>query len=64
MSKRMIIYPKDVARITGKSVRHARTLLSRIKKTLDKSRYHPVTVVEFAKFMNMSPEEVYASIDP
>ena len=33
--KRICIYPKDIQRITGKSERHSRNLLSKIKEYLD-----------------------------
>ncbi len=34
-TNRIIIYPKDVQRITGKSDRYGRQLLSKIRKLLD-----------------------------
>ena len=46
--KRIIIYPKDVQRITGKSERHGRVLIDRIKQQLRKEEHQVVTVQEFA----------------
>jgi len=48
--KRVVIYPKDIMRITGKSERYARRLLTRIKKHYQKQEHQFVTTSEFANY--------------
>ncbi|HEY4786495.1 MAG TPA: hypothetical protein VIH57_10620 [Bacteroidales bacterium] len=57
-TNRIIIYPKDVQRITGKSERYGRALLKQIKNKLDKEDYQFVTVDEFCQFTGIKPEQV------
>ena len=48
--KRICIYPKDIMRITGKSERYSRRLLTKIKTHLSKSIHQFVTVSEFSSY--------------
>ncbi|WP_339610582.1 hypothetical protein [uncultured Planktosalinus sp.] len=57
-SKRICIYPKDIQRITGKSERHARNLLSKIREYLNKEPHQFVTTEEFASFTGIKKEVV------
>ncbi len=56
--KRMIIYPKDIQLINGKTDRHARGILVRIRHHLGKEKFQPVTVKEFCEYMKLNEEEV------
>lgn len=56
--KRVIIYPKDVQRITGKSERYGRKLISTIKEHLSKENHQFVTISEFAAYAGLNTEEV------
>jgi predicted transcriptional regulator of viral defense system len=60
MSKfsRVVIYPKDVAAITGKNYRSSWILLSRIKSHLQKESHQVVTVQEFCEYMGINEEVV------
>ena len=58
----MMIYPKDVQLITGRSERHARKLLCRIRAQAGKEKHLPVTVQEFAQFMKLKEEDVWPYI--
>jgi hypothetical protein len=49
-AKRIIIYPKDVQRITGKSERYSRMLLKQIKCKLSKEDHQFVTIYEFCDY--------------
>jgi hypothetical protein len=60
---RMIIYTKDVMRLTGKSERAAQVLMSRIRKKYDRKPYQAVTVAEFCAFMNLDQQEVLQHLD-
>jgi hypothetical protein len=59
---RIIIYPKDVQRITGKSERFSRSLLKQIKNTLSKEEHQFITIQEFCKYAGLDAQEVYELI--
>ncbi len=56
ITKRACIYPKDIQRITGRSERHCRKLLNRIKDYLDKEPHQFVTVKDFALYSGIEEE--------
>jgi hypothetical protein len=58
MPNRIVIYPKDVALITGKQQDTARKLLSRIRKDLNKPPKAVITVNDFCIYMGLKLEEV------
>jgi GTP-sensing pleiotropic transcriptional regulator CodY len=55
---RIIIYPKDIQRITGKSERYGRLLLKRIKDHFKKEDHQLVTVDEFCAYTGIKIELV------
>ncbi len=61
--KRIIIYPKDIQRITGQSERSARNMLTRIKAELNKGPHQMITIQEFSQFTGIDQEEVERFID-
>ena len=58
IQKRLIIYPKDVKIITGKSYRSACDLLIEIRKTLNKAPHQVLTIREFCDYMGLEEELV------
>jgi hypothetical protein len=56
---RVVIYPKDVENITGRSDRTARKLLQNIRNALGKPATSFVTVKEFCAFYGIDEELVY-----
>ncbi len=60
--KRVVIYPKDVMIITGKSERYARYLIQRIKKHLNKEDHQVVSITEFCSYMGLKIGEVESCI--
>jgi len=56
--KRMIIYPKDIEHITGKSGRSARRVMAAIRRTLGKEKHQYLSVHEFCKYTNPPEAEV------
>lgn len=58
--KRVVIYPKDIMIITGKSERYSRYLIQRIKKHLGKEDHQVVSIVEFCEYMGLAEELVSA----
>jgi hypothetical protein len=55
---RLIIYPKDVQRITGRSERYGRLLLKKIKGHLNKDEHQFVSVEEFCVYTGLKCEHV------
>ncbi len=60
---RMCVYPKDVQRITGRTERYGRKLLSgtppeHIKDHLKKESYQLVSIEEFCHFTGLKSEDV------
>jgi hypothetical protein len=62
MKKRICIYPKDIAIITGKTERYGRSLLNRIRKHFSKEPHQVVSISEFCDYMGLNKEEVYKLI--
>lgn len=56
--KRICIYPKDIQRITGKSERYGRMLISQIKSHYQKEEHQFVSVDEFCQYTGLSSEQV------
>jgi hypothetical protein len=61
-TNRIIIYPKDVQRITGKSDRYGRQLLNRIRLENAKAPHQFVSVQEFCQFTDLNPHCSYLSV--
>lgn len=61
--KRIIIYPKDIQRITGKSERYARTVLQKIREDKKKDGHQLVTIHEFSEYTGISLNLVEEFID-
>ncbi|MFC5624567.1 hypothetical protein [Algoriphagus winogradskyi] len=56
ITKRCVIYAKDVQRITGRSERYSHDVLRKIREHLEKGEKQFVTVAEFSAFSGI-PEE-------
>jgi len=57
-TKRIVMYPKDVMRITGKGEKYSRNYLEKIRKKLQKEEHQFVTVEEFCKYTGLKVEQV------
>ena len=57
---RIVMYPKDVQRITGKSERYGRSLLKRIKDHFNKDDHQFVSIDEFCAYTGLKYEQVTA----
>jgi hypothetical protein len=57
-TERIIIYPKDIQRITGKSERYGRLLIKRIKDHFKKEEHQFVSVEEFCDYTGLKYERV------
>jgi hypothetical protein len=58
INKRVIIYPKDVVRITGKSYRQSLRILQDLKKSLNKPSNQLVNIKEFCDYSGLKIEQV------
>jgi len=56
--KRIIIYPKDIQRITGKSERYGRLMIQKIKRDLKKDDHQLVTIKEFSEYTGIDCHEL------
>lgn len=56
MPLRVVLFPRDVENITGRSGRTARKLLQKIREALGKSNNEFVTVKEFCAFTGIEEE--------
>ena len=63
LPRRIIIYAKDITKITGMQPDTARKLLARIRKKLGKPTSSPVTVYEFCEFMGFKLEWVLPHLE-
>ena len=55
---RIVIYPRDIANITGCSDRTARLILQRIRKINNKTVGQYVTIKEFCSYSGFTESEV------
>ncbi len=59
---KVVIYPKDVANITGKSYRSSWVLLNKIKAHYQKEKHQFVSVQELCDYLGLSVEEIASYI--
>lgn len=57
-TKRIVMYPKDVMRITGKGEKYSRNYLEKIRERLQKGDHQFVTVDEFCEYTGLKVEQV------
>ena len=60
---RLIIYAKDIQRITGKTERYGRSLMRRMRKHFNKSTHQYITVEEFCQYKGLKHEDVERMLD-
>lgn len=53
ISGRVVVYPKDVQRLTGKSEKYSRMLLKRIKKCKAKQEHQFISIEDFAEYTGL-----------
>lgn len=58
MKSRIVIYPKDIQQITGRSEWYGRRIIAKIKEQQGKEKEQLVTVKEFSEFIGILEEEV------
>ncbi|HEV8513434.1 MAG TPA: hypothetical protein VGQ59_09155 [Cyclobacteriaceae bacterium] len=60
---RMVIYTKDVQRITGRTDRYARKILSKIRVKYGKQKHQLISLQELCDYMGLNIEDVAKYID-
>lgn len=60
---RLCIYPKDIVKITGKSETYARTLISKIRASLNRPSHQFITIEEFCNYTGLELEKVMEIIN-
>ncbi|MBK6499882.1 MAG: hypothetical protein IPG48_07115 [Saprospiraceae bacterium] len=60
---RSSIYAKDIANITGKSVKSAGRLIIKIKRDLGKDNHQILTINEFCKYMGLELKDILGSLN-
>lgn len=55
---RMVIYTKDIQRITGKTERYSRKVLKKIKTKYGKLKHQHVSLAELCEYFGLKIEEV------
>lgn len=55
---RIVIYPKDIQVLTGKSYRQALSLNKEIRTYFRKKKHQFLTIYEFADYTGISPEDI------
>ena len=56
--ERLVIHPKDIQIVTGRTERYGRKVISRIKKSLNKTTDQYLTIEEFCTSTGLSLEDV------
>jgi DNA-directed RNA polymerase specialized sigma subunit len=54
----MVIYAKDIQRITRRSERYAYKVQAAIRKKLGKEKHQLITITEFCAYLGLPEEEV------
>jgi hypothetical protein len=60
--RRIIIYPKDISIITGKSERYGRSIINQIKKELGKKDHQSITFKEYSEYSGIPLDLIEKSI--
>lgn len=55
-TSRVVIYPKDIQLLTGKSYRHALDLNKEIREYFQKKKHQLLTIYEFGDYTGINPE--------
>ena len=57
-ARRLVIYPKDIKIITGRSYRSACIIWNEVRKTLNKAEHQALSIREFCDYMGLEEELV------
>jgi len=60
--QRVVIYPKDIMIVTGRSERYSRNLLKKIKANFNKANHQPLTIEEFCQYMGFDSVQIRTNL--
>lgn len=60
--QRVVIYPKDIMIVTGRSERYSRNLLEKIKANFNKAHHQPLTIEEFCQYMGFDSSQIRTNL--
>ncbi len=63
ITRRVCVYPKDIHRITGRSMRYSQAVFQKMKQFFGKNQYQAITVKEFADFSGIPEAVIRANLD-
>jgi hypothetical protein len=55
---RLVIYPRDIIRITGRSESTARNEINYLKVVLEKEKHQKITIEEYCDYFDLKFEDV------
>lgn len=58
LKKRIVIYPKDVVQLTGRSERYAQALMHKIRNHFNKEPHQYVTIEDLSVFSGIPEEDI------
>ncbi len=61
--KQLLIYPKEIVLITGKSLTTAQTLVRTMKDVYNKEKHQDITIREFCDYTGIPFEDVFNMIN-
>ena len=56
--ERLVIHPKDIQIVTGRTERYGRKVINKIKATLKKQPHQLVTIQEYCSYAGLSENHV------
>jgi hypothetical protein len=60
---RLVIFAKDIQRITGRGERHARGLIRKVKQAYGKDAHQFLTIDEFCDYSGLKKEDILSIIE-
>ena len=61
-SNRIIIFPKDIQRVTGRSERYGRILIRKMKTHYQKQNHQYISIDEFCQYTGLDKAAVIANL--
>lgn len=62
MTTRIFIYPKDIASLTGLSIKQAQRIYKQIKDSLSKTNFQNLSISEYANYEGIDPKIIESKL--
>jgi hypothetical protein len=59
---RIFIYPKDIATLTGLSIKQAQRIYKQVKDSLGKKEFQNLAISEYANYENIDPQLIESKL--